>query len=407
MKNDLVVLASSFPRFPDDFAGGFLLDLARGLASLGYRLHHVVPAAAGAPKEEEMSPGVFVHRFGRPTPLFYGDGAGSNLRSSPSRIAALPAALRAQRSATARLLRETGSRLVLSHWAFPSGWVARSVVRRDPPLRHIATFHGGAAQALASRVWLRPMLRKVVASADRCVFVSDHLRRVVTGVLGKNPLPPSVVRPMGVRCDDLARAAMKARQENDEGTDDLVVAFVGRCIALKGGDLLVRAAAGLEGVRLVFVGDGPERSHWEKLARALRVSARFLGRLPATDVPAVLARADLVCLPGRVGPRGRVEGTPVSLMEAAAVGRGVVATRSGGVEDLVEDGVTGRLLPPGDVETLRGAILDCLANPSLPRRWGREALARSRRHDYTEVARCYDTLIRGLTMESGGDPCPR
>ncbi len=403
----LVVLASSFPRFRGDFAGVFLFDLARGLASLGYRLHHVVPAALGAPREEEVSPGVFVHRFGRRTELFYGDGAGSNLRRRPTRIVALPAALRAQRALAARVIRETGSRLVLSHWAFPSGWVARSLVGRDPDLRHIATFHGGAAQALASRVWLRPMLRRVVASADRCVFVSDHLRRIVAGVVGEGRWPAFVVRPMGVRCDDLARAAQEARERAKPETDELVVAFVGRCISLKGGDLLIRAAAGQKGVRLVFIGDGPERKHWENLARDARVSARFLGRIPASDVPVTLARADLVCLPGRVGPRGRVEGTPVSLMEAAAVGCGLVASRSGGVEDLIEDRITGRLFPPGDIDSLRAVIRECLADRELPRRWGKEALARSRRHDYTEVARCYDTLIRGLTMESGGDPCPR
>ncbi len=402
-----MVLASSFPRHEDDFAGGFLLDLARGLTALGYRLHHVVPAAAGAPAYEEMLPGVLVHRVGRPTDLFYGDGAGSNVRARPLRIAALPSALRAQRSMACRLLDETGSRFLLSHWAFPSGWVARGVVARRPGTRHIATFHGGAVQALAARAWLRPVLRGVVASAHRCVFVSRHLRQLAGRVVGENRLRSAVVRPMGIRCDDLVRAAAMARDETGRDDREFVVAFVGRCIALKGGDLLLRAAAGLDGMRLVFAGDGPERRRWETLADELAVPARFLGRVPPSAVPAILGSSHIACLPGRVGPRHRVEGAPVSLMEAAAVGCGLVASRSGGTEDLVEDGVTGRLIPPGDVESLRSVFQECLSDRALPRRWGREALARSRRHDYTEVARCYDTLIRGLMKDSGGHSCPR
>ena len=146
--------------------------------------------------------------------------------------------------------------------------------------------------------------------------------------------------------------------------------FVGRLAGIKGIPVLLRALAGLAPTcpeaRLVLVGDGPERQEIEAMAAGLGVSDRvaFRGYLSQAEVAAELARADVFVLPSFA------EGVPVVLMEAMASGVPVVATRVAGVGELVEDGVSGRLVPPGDPIALQTALEALLSDPDGRARMG-------------------------------------
>ena len=150
--------------------------------------------------------------------------------------------------------------------------------------------------------------------------------------------------------------------------------FVGRLAGIKGVPVLLRALARVAerrpAARLALVGDGPERGAIEREARRLGIADRveFLGYLDQEAVAAELARSDLFVLPSFA------EGVPVVLMEAMASGLPVVATRVAGVGELVEDGVSGRLVAPGDEGALAQAIEAMLAD-----RDGRAAMAQAGR----------------------------
>ena len=147
-----------------------------------------------------------------------------------------------------------------------------------------------------------------------------------------------------------------ARYDASGPRDGHHLAFVGRLDAVKGVPLLLEALAAaresLPDLCLTLVGDGPDREALLDQARALDLSeaVEFAGYLSQTEVAALLAYADCLVLPSFA------EGVPVVLMEAMAARLPVIATRVGGVSELVEDGVSGLLVPPGDVASLTQAI---------------------------------------------------
>ena len=106
----------------------------------------------------------------------------------------------------------------------------------------------------------------------------------------------------------------------------------------------------------MLVGAGGERARLERLAREAGIEAGvfFLGALPQRQVADWIAAADLLCLPSHS------EGSPNVVVEALASGVPVVATRVGGVPDLVADGVNGLLVPPADAHALSAALDEAL-----------------------------------------------
>jgi len=141
--------------------------------------------------------------------------------------------------------------------------------------------------------------------------------------------------------------------------------FVGRLAGIKGVPLLLEALVRLRtahpDVRLTLIGDGPERSALEAMTQAMDLSdiVTFTGYLGQTEVAEHLCQSDILVLPSFA------EGVPVVLMEAMAARRPVIATRVGGVQELVEDGISGLTIPPGDVDTLTSSIEKLLSDPDL------------------------------------------
>src|SRR5439155_27299880 len=111
---------------------------------------------------------------------------------------------------------------------------------------------------------------------------------------------------------------------------------------------LVQAAAGLEGVHVAIAGAGDLRDALAAEAARLRSPVTLVGALDRAEVPAALAAADVVAVPSVVDRAGNVDGLPNVLLEAMAAGRAVVASRVAGIPDVLEDGVHGLLVPPGD-----------------------------------------------------------
>jgi glycosyltransferase involved in cell wall biosynthesis len=171
--------------------------------------------------------------------------------------------------------------------------------------------------------------------------------------------------------------------------------FVGRLHAQKNLQVLLRAAAELSSLwpnlRVVLVGDGPERGRLEGLTRDLGLEerVRFAGEVP--DVLPFLHAADLFVHPSRA------EGMPGALLEAMACGLPCVATRIGGTVDIITDGEDGILIPPGDDRLLAGAIGRLLGDLVLARRLGRQARTTvEARFAMDGVARRYAVLYEEL-----------
>jgi len=152
--------------------------------------------------------------------------------------------------------------------------------------------------------------------------------------------------------------------------------FVGRLAGVKGVPVLLQALQGLiaehPDLRLTLVGDGPERAALETLAQGLGDHVEFVGYQSQDAVAALLSEATLHVLPSFA------EGVPVVLMEAMAARVPVVTTRIAGVPELVEDGVSGLLVPPGDADALRVALGRLLTDADLCRAMGEAGRVRVR-----------------------------
>jgi glycosyltransferase involved in cell wall biosynthesis len=127
----------------------------------------------------------------------------------------------------------------------------------------------------------------------------------------------------------------------------------------KGLDYLLAAAALVPGAMFALAGDGSERPRLEREARRLGVEDRviFLGH--RTDIPDLLASCDVFVLPSLF------EGLPLSVLEALAAGKPVVATSIGGTDEIVSDGETGLLVPPADSHALAEAVRTLLQDRTL------------------------------------------
>jgi len=205
----------------------------------------------------------------------------------------------------------------------------------------------------------------VLRRARRVIGVSD----AITAALHESGISKSRLRTIN-NGTDLIRfqcAPSTLREELRIG-NRLMIGTVARLERQKGIEYLVRAAQGViskfPDSLFVVVGEGSLRSELGELIRELGLDShvRLLGE--RNDMPGVYSSLDLFVLPSVD------EGMPMTILEALAASRPVVATRVGAVEKLIVDGETGLLVDPRDVQALGGAILRSLKDPALARRLG-------------------------------------
>jgi glycosyltransferase involved in cell wall biosynthesis len=228
-------------------------------------------------------------------------------------------------------------------------WLASMLVAPAARRPIVLTLHGSGTAGRFEDL-------QVLAKAPRLAGALLRRARVVIGV---SEQLTDAARHAGARDARWIPNGVEIPAEVGEEADPPEVLYVGRLSAEKGIRTLVEATRSLN---LVVVGSGPLRS----------LVPDALGFVPHEDVKRLLARAAVVVLPSHR------EGLPMVLLEAMAHGRAVVATPVGGIPSLVEDGVTGLLVPKGDPKTLRVAIERLLADPELRQRLGEAARARVR-----------------------------
>jgi glycosyltransferase involved in cell wall biosynthesis len=179
-------------------------------------------------------------------------------------------------------------------------------------------------------------------------------------------------------------------------TASLVVGFSARLIAGKGADRLIAAVAHANrscAMKLLLAGDGPERARLFGLAQSLGVGSEveFLGVID--DLPALWARCDVAAMPSDTF----TESFSMVTLEAMSAAKPIVASRNGGVVELVLDGVTGRLVDRGDIDALARALIAYAEQPALRAAHGAAARARAiERFHIDACAQAYLSLFSEL-----------
>jgi glycosyltransferase involved in cell wall biosynthesis len=217
--------------------------------------------------------------------------------------------------------------------------------------------------------------------ADLIVVVSEVLR---DGLIQRGVAEDRVVvRPNGVDPEryrpDLDGGVVR-RRLGLEGS--VVVGFVGTFGMWHGAKVLARAARSVLAqrpeARFLFVGDGKERGEAEAILADERPRVRFTGLVPQEEGPEHLAAMDVLAAPHVGNPDGtRFFGSPTKLFEYMAMGRGIVASRLEQIEQVLEDGRSALLVPPGDEAALSRALLKLVDDAALRARLGAAARARA------------------------------
>lgn len=379
----VVMLTTSYPRFPGDAIGTFMEPIATGIAARGHEVHVVLPwhpRLARGPADG----GVRFHPFRyAPHPSLnvfgYASALRADVRLRGAAYLAAPFGLAASFLAARRVAREVGATVLHGHWLVPSGAVAAAAAGRLPV---VISLHGSDVYLAERHGAARRAARAALARADWLTSCSDDLRERAIAIgadAGRAETIPYGVDVGRFRPDAALRA--EARRAMGAGPDDLLLFTAGRLVRKKGFEYLIDAVGLLAPrwprLRLVIGGGGDLDAELRERARRLGVGDRvgFPGTLTQDEVAARLAAADLAVMPSVHDEAGNVDGLPNTVMEALASGTALVATRVGGIPSVVEHGRTGWLVPERDARALADAVGRLLADPGA--RAGLGAAARA------------------------------
>ncbi len=271
--------------------------------------------------------------------------------------------------------------LLLCFQTFISGWAGvRAQAKLGVPA--VVWVRGEGEYRLRDSRAMRRLAPGVWAAARAVVVQSETIRDALLDELS--------------RCAPAARAGVAGKLAVVPNGLDLPaevappggrVLTVGRLIPDKGMDTVIDAVAGIQGL-LTVAGDGPERARLAARAAAHGLDARFTGFVPRERLDALYREAWVVVLAARRG-----EGLPNVVLEAFAHGRPVVATPVAGVRDLVVDGVTGLLVPPGDPRALRDALARLAHERGLAARMGEAGRRSAETYGWARVRPRLETLL--------------
>ncbi|MDO8601159.1 MAG: glycosyltransferase family 4 protein [bacterium] len=231
--------------------------------------------------------------------------------------------------------------------------------------------------ATVQRLEGKSFFKKIVyRNAKVCIAASSAIKKYFEEIGCSN----IEVIPNGV---DLKRFNNLKRRPGD----GFIVMTVARLEKVKGIDYLIRAFArpgllGRPGLKLFVIGDGSERKNLENLTKELGLgeSVKFVGQILPEGIPEYLAMADCFVLPSLK------EGFGIAILEAMAASVPVVATRVGGILDIIKDGETGILVEPKDPESIAQAIYKIYSQPDFARHCVNNAMAGLARYDWGNIA---------------------
>jgi glycosyltransferase involved in cell wall biosynthesis len=366
------VLTSSFPSAPADETCGYVRDFARAL-SCEFDVRVLAPSD-GRPREWPEDTFSLVRSSswlpGRFDP-FRATADFNELLSESLWVKGASAISLAAffNDAIKHALRADA---ICSHWLAPCGLMGASISRLTGK-PHIAIEHSGALHMLARVRGGRRLARFIARGSRRIVTVSEDLRekliRLCPEAAGKAEVIPMGVGATGARqAHSLRPRRVAAPGGRDDSGRMRTVLFIGRLSKIKGVDVLIRAMEGVENVRLLVAGDGEQGRELKEMSRRFSINARFLGQVGAGKRDELLSSCDVAVIPSLVMPCGRTEGTPVVCFEAMAAGLPVIASRAGGLAEIISDGENGLLFDAGDHRSLRGKLMLVLGDAAL---WGR------------------------------------
>lgn len=409
MKQKLSILCPTYwyPESATDMRAIYVHDITRHLVQRGHRVRVVAPAGAGVPLKDELD-GVEIRRFplALPEDLAYGKVAQSKVGVADRlvRMQVMARYLWRQYQAMLECAKDFHTDVVHGHWAIPTG---PALVRgsRKLGVPSVVTMHGGDVYVnvaegynFPTKWYVRPILRWTLTHASALTAISDDC---IQHALRAGASMDKIHLIMNGA--DLRRFSPSSEPSGTDRPYGPKMVFACRQLfPRKGIRFLIQAVAQLRPrhpeIRLVIAGDGFERPELEALADTLHVRdiTTFLGWVANRDLPQYFRSCAVSVIPSLE------EGFGIPAAEAMGCEAPVVATDAGGLPEVVEDGVTGFVVPKGDAAALAGAMDKLLGDPALRERMGKAGRQRAvARFDWMRTAERFEELYQQLLAARG------
>ena len=389
MTGTIAIVLKGYPRLSETFIAQEILALERrGLVLRLYSLRHPTDGATHPVHREIRAPATYLPEYlgGEPRRVLAGWRRARRL--SGYRRARRAFLKDLARDPTPNRLRRFGQACVLAA-ELPGEvvWLYAHFLHTPASVTRYAALMTGlpwSASAHAKDIWTTPdwEIREKLRAAEWVTTCTANGRDRLAALA---PSPERVA--LNYHGLDFTRfpAPERARPPHDGGARARAVTLlsVGRAVEKKGYEDLLQALARLPKDlhwRLVHVGDGARREALRAQGARLGLGARidWRGALPQEQVLTLYRSADLFVLASRIARDGDRDGLPNVLMEAQSQGLACLSTRVSAIPELIEDGDTGVLTPPGDVAALAGALARLIRNPQERARLGAAGAARVR-----------------------------
>ena len=378
MPHTVVMVATSYPRFPGDGVGSFMEPIAKGVAARGHNVHLVAPWHPLITREP-VEDGVTFH-FYRYAPVQalnvfgYASGMRADTTLRASAWMAAPLAVAAGWLKARAVSARHRATVMHGHWVVPGGLLA-AAARSGRPL--VISLHGSDVYVAERHALIRQSAQWAFRRAGWVTACSDDLRDRAVALGARSSRIETV--PYGVDTKRFAPSPERRRRIRAElGIGDAPLVFsAGRLVRKKGFEYLIDAAGQLAarvgGVRVLIAGGGDLRDELDARARRTGGIVTLVGARNQDEVGDLAAAADVVAVPSVHDAEGNVDGLPNFALEALATSTPVVASRVGGLPQAITDGVTGVLVPERNPEALAGALERLLTDRATARRLGEAA----------------------------------
>jgi phosphatidyl-myo-inositol dimannoside synthase len=401
-RHRVVMVASSYPRFPGDTVGTFMEPIAHGLAARGHEVHLVLPWHPEWVRGDRED-GVAFHLFRyAPTDALNVFGYASALRADValrgSALAMTPLALAAGWHAARRIAGLVDATMMHGHWVVPGGALAAAALPSGVPL--VVSLHGSDVYLAERHRSVGRVARWAFHQASYVTACSDDLRQrgIALGASGER----SVTIPYGVdarRFRPDAAIRLQRRVAWRVKAEDEIAFAAGRFVRKKGFEYLMDAirllAARRPRLRLVLAGGGDLGCELRQRAEQLGIADRVVlpGVLTQGGVAEALAASDVAVVPSVRDDSGNVDGLPNVVLESLASATPLVATTAGGIGSVVKHEENGLLVAERDPAALAAAIDRVLSDRALAVRLGTAARIWASAHaGWDQVAERFDDV---------------
>jgi glycosyltransferase involved in cell wall biosynthesis len=368
----VVMVTTSYPRFPGDSVGTFLEPIAKGVAARGHEVHVVAPwhpLLRRGRSEDGVSFHFYKYAPVRSLNIFgYAAAMRADVSLRGAAYVAAPLALAQGWRIARKVARRHRATVMHGHWLIPGGITAALAA---PSLPLVISLHGSDVYVAETFAPARVAARTALSRAGAITACSDDLgRRVIA--LGADPARVDVV-PYGVDIDRFAPSKSRrteCRQRLGISEAAPLILAVGRLVKKKGFEYLIDAMPAITAAERPVLAIGGEGDLATELrARAERSSPagsiRFLGNLSQDEVAHYLAAADVAVVPAIRDDAGNIDGLPNVVMEALASATPLVTTAAGGIGAVVAHQRTALVVPERNAAALAEGISRLLADPSL------------------------------------------